>query len=424
MIILILLILLTAFFVAAEFAIVRARKLRIELLADQGNKKAIAAKKVIHQLDEYLSACQLGITMTSLGIGWLGEPTIGHMIEDLFGVFSFSGTLSVTISVILSFLFVTIFHVVLGELAPKTFAIQKAEAIVMMAAQPLIVFNIIAYPFIWILNGSANAIARLFGAKPMSESETIHTEEELRQILSESYKSGEINQSEYKYVNRIFEFDNRTAREIMIPRTETVCLYLEESLEANREIMAESTFTRYPVAENDKDNIIGLINIKELYYSRFMADNKDDIKQHIRPILHVFETIPIKQLLVKMQKERVHMAVLMDEYGGTSGIVTVEDILEEIVGEIRDEFDTDERPMIDEVEEGTYLVDGKTLLSEINRFFNQELEHDDIDTIGGLILAKYPNISEGMELHLGTLNVQIAELSGTQIKKVKIKGAD
>ena len=421
LIILLVLILLTAFFVASEFAIVRARKLKIELMADEGDKRAILAQKVIEKLDEYLSTCQLGITMTALGIGWLGEPTIGHLVEDLFGLFAFSGTVSVTLSVILSFLIVTILHVVLGELAPKTFAIQKAEAIVLMAARPLVIFNKITYPFIWVLNGSANAIARLFGLKPMSESETIHSEEELRHILSESYKSGEINQSEYRYVNRIFEFDNRTAREIMIPRTEVVCLFTDEPHEVNQQAMEESKFTRYPVAEGDKDNIIGFVNIKELYYSHFMSDDKSDITTHIRPILHVFETIPIKQLLVRMQKDRVHMAVLMDEYGGTSGIVTVEDILEEIVGEIRDEFDSDERPMIDEIADGEYLVDGKTLVAEVNHFFNKALDHDDIDTIGGLILAKHPNVKEGMEVNLGELTAVVAELSGTQIKKVKIK---
>nr|WP_188689744.1 hemolysin family protein [Pullulanibacillus camelliae] len=423
LLIVVVLIILTAFFVASEFAIVRARKLKIDMMAEEGHRQALAAKKIIEHLDEYLSACQLGITMTALGIGWLGEPTIGHLLEKLFGVFVFSGTVSLTLSTILAFLIVTVVHVVLGELAPKTFAIQKAEDIVLLSARPLIIFNTVAYPFIWILNGSANAIARLFGVKPMSEQDTVHTEEELRQILSESYKSGEINQAEYRYVNRIFEFDNRTAREIMIPRTETICLFLDEPLEVNRQAMKEHKFTRYPVAENDKDNIIGLVNIKELYFSRFMSESGDDITPHIAPILHVFETIPIKQLLVKMQKEQVHMAVLMDEYGGTSGIVTVEDILEEIVGEIRDEFDKDERPMIDEIEEGRFIVDGKTLLSEINRYFNKTIAHDDIDTIGGFILARFPEAREQMEMDIEGLTVKIAEMSGTQIKKVEIRNA-
>ncbi|WP_085524133.1 hemolysin family protein [Tuberibacillus sp. Marseille-P3662] len=416
-----LLIFLTAFFVATEFAIVKVRKGKIDTLAANGDRKAAAAQSVLEKLDEFLSACQLGITMTSLGIGWLGEPAIGQLMEVWFFELPLSHGLSMTISTIIAFLLVTVLHVVLGELVAKTFAIQKAEQIVIMCALPLIWFNRIMYPLIWVLNSSANLIAKLFGVRPMSEQEESHTEEELRHLLSESYQSGEINQSEYRYADRIFDFDNRLAKEIMIPRTEVDCLYCQCSMEDNMTIMKKEKFTRYPVAENDKDHIIGLVNIKELFHSDDAY--RQSLRPHIRPIISMLETTPIKQLLIKMQKESVHMAVLIDEYGGTSGIVTVEDILEEIVGEIRDEFDIDEAPMIRKTGDDTYEVDGKVLLTDLSELMNVPIYHEEIDTIGGFILSKNPDVQIGTVVQYQGLTFKVQEAEGLQIKWVEIQAA-
>ena len=331
-VLLVILILLTSFFVATEFSIVKVRKSKIEALAEDGDKRALAAQRVLNHLDAYLSACQLGITMTALGIGWLGEPTIGGLLEKLFGHFPLSETLSVTLSAILSFIFITIFHVVFGELAPKTIAIQQAEKVTLWASRPLVFFNKVMFPFIWVLNKAANLVARMLGATPISGQDDVHTEEELRLLLLESYESGEINQSEYRYVDRIFEFDDRISREIMVPRTEIICLYEEHSLVDNLQLMKNEKYTRYPFVKEDKDHIIGVVNIKELFQESI--ETKDDLERFIHPIISVIETTPIKKLLVKRKSaERVHMAVLLDEDGGTSGMVTVEDILEEIVGE-------------------------------------------------------------------------------------------
>ena len=426
LIIVLLLILLTAFFVSAEFAIVRARKARLEALKDKGNIKAKQGLFVLGKLDSYLSACQLGITMASLGIGWLGEPVVEELIKPIFGLIPYLNAISLTLSGILSFLFITLFHVVFGELAPKSIAIQKAETLLMYSAQPLIWFNRLAFPFIWILNGSASFISRLIGIRPMSENEDVHTEEELRLLLSESFQSGEINQSEYRYVSRIFDFDDRVAREIMVPRTEVVCLFMDRPLEENKEMMKNATYTRYPVAKGDKDHIIGVINIKELYYSsdRFEKDGDPRLLAHIRPIIHVHETIPIKQLLLIMQKKREHMAILVDEYGGTSGIVTVEDILEEIVGEIRDEFDEDERATIEKMDEGTYIVEGKALITDINRYFNREIEHEDIDTVAGLLYTDNPDLDLTKSILIENLEIKVHELEGSWIKSVLVKDYD
>jgi CBS domain containing-hemolysin-like protein len=423
LIVVLLLVFLTAFFVGAEFAIVRTRKARLEALKDKGNIKAKQGLYVLEHLDSYLSACQLGITMASLGIGWLGEPVVEELIEPLFGLIPYIKAISITLSGVLSFLFITLFHVVLGELAPKSIAIQKSETVLMYSAQPLIWFNRLAYPFIWILNGSASFISRLIGVRPMGENEDVHTEEELRLLLSESFQSGEINQSEYRYVSRIFDFDDRVAREIMVPRTEVVCIFLDRPLEEIKEMMKNATYTRYPVAKGDKDHIIGVINIKELYYSsdRFEKDGDPRLKAHIRPIIHVHETIPIKQLLLIMQKKREHMAILVDEYGGTSGLVTVEDILEEIVGEIRDEFDEDERAIIEKVDVGTYIIEGKPLISDINRYFDREIEHEDIDTIAGLIYSDNPDLDLTKTLKVEQLEIKVQELDGSWIRSVLVK---
>jgi CBS domain containing-hemolysin-like protein len=416
----IILIILTAFFVATEFAIVKVRKTRIDHLASEGNNNAIAAKKVLENLDGYLSACQLGITITALGLGWLGEPTVQTFLKPLFEKAGLNEGLNHTISFSIAFIFITFIHVVLGELSPKTFAIQKAEVISLKTAKPIITFYKVMYPFIFILNGSANLLTRMFGISPASEHEVVHTEEELRLILSESLEGGEINQSEYRYVNRIFEFDDRIAKEIMIPRTETVCLFLDNTSEENMMIMREEKFTRYPVATDDKDHIVGLVNIKEFFNEHFNKQEYD-LQDYIRSIITVHESTPIQKLLVKMQKERTHMAVLVDEYGGTAGIVTVEDILEEIVGEIRDEFDIDEEPEIQHITPEKTVVDGKVLLSEINNMFALDIDNSEIDTIGGWILTRPIDLEIENEFEYESYRFTILELEGRQVKKVQIE---
>lgn len=341
----ILLIAATAFFVVTEFAIVKIRGSKINQLIESGDKRAIHVQKLISNLDEYLSACQLGITITALGLGWLGEPTVEHFLHPLFEELGLHSALTDILSFIIAFVIITFLHVVVGELAPKTIAIQKAEAVSLVTAKPLIFFYKVMYPFIKALNGAARGIVKLFGFHSVKEHEVAISEEELRLILSESYEKGEINQSEYKYVNKIFEFDNRVAREIMIPRTEISAIEVEQTLEDMTHYMLNERYTRYPVIKEDKDHVIGVINSKDVFKASFL--NQDvTIEDLMRPVIRVIESTPVQELLILMQKERIHMSVLVDEYGGTAGLVTVEDILEEIVGEIRDEYDQDETPHI------------------------------------------------------------------------------
>ncbi|MDQ0153710.1 hemolysin family protein [Robertmurraya andreesenii] len=422
LVLLAILIALTAFFVASEFAIIRIRSSRVEQLIEEGSKSAIAAKKIITHLDEYLSACQLGITVTALGIGWLGEPAIAELLKPLFKELNISPTLSHSVSVAIAFLSITFLHVVVGELAPKTVAIRKAEMITLLVARPLIWFYRIFYPFIWALNGSARTIVGWFGLKPAKEGEEAHSEEELRLILSESYKSGEINQSEFKYVNKIFEFDDRIAKEIMVPRTEIVSLSKDDTIKTFLEVMYVEKFTRYPVIDGDKDHIIGLINLKEV-----MADllshpeiASQTLDSYIRPIIRVIDTVPIGDLLIKMQKERIHMAILMDEYGGTSGLVTVEDIIEEIVGDIRDEFDMDEVSEIRKLNDDHYIFDSKVLVSEVNDLLGLDINDEDVDTIGGWILTENFEAREGDSIIFGSYSFKIIEMEEHHIKYIEV----
>ncbi|AHA06599.1 HlyC/CorC family transporter [Bacillus toyonensis] len=413
----------TGFFVAAEFAIVKVRSSRIDQLVAEGKRGALAAKKVTTNLDEYLSACQLGITVTAMGLGWLGEPTIEKLLHPLFEKWNINPSISSVLTFGLAFMLMTYLHVVVGELAPKTLAIQKAEKVTLLLATPLMMFYKIMYPFIWVLNGSARIITGLFGLKPASEHEVAHTEEELRLILSDSYESGEINQAEYKYVNNIFEFDNRIAKEIMVPRTEIVGFYLEDSVEQHMKVIQNERYTRYPIFGEDKDDIIGMVNVKDFFIRYMTEDQKDlsSIRSYMRPIIEVMETTPIHDLLLQMQKKRIPMAVLYDEYGGTAGIVTLEDILEEIVGEIRDEYDEDEAPPIQHVNEYHKIVDGKVLISEVKDLFGLHIEEEDVDTIGGWIMMQNHEIEEGQHVEAEGYEFKVLEKDAYQIKRVEIR---
>ncbi|WP_251552169.1 hemolysin family protein [Neobacillus muris] len=421
-----LLIALTAFFVASEFAIVRVRTTRIDQLVSEGNKKAESAKKVISNIDGYLSATQIGITVTSLILGWRGEPTIRAILDPIFDMIPLPASIEHFISFFLAFAIITFFNVVIGELAPKTFAIQKAEEIILLVANPLIWFYRILYPFIWILNHSSRFITGLFGIQPASEQDIVMSEEELRMILSQSFESGEINQSEYSYMNNIFEFDDRIAKEIMVPRTEVITLSKDATLDEIIETVRTEKYTRYPVIDRDKDNILGIVNIKEVLTDCIeqKCSGDEPLKEYIKPVIHVIETIPIQELLVKLQKSRSHLAILSDEYGGTAGIVTVEDILEEIVGEIRDEFDVDEMPLIQKIGDSQYILDGKVLISEVNDLLGTNLEEDDIDTIGGWFLTQKFDVQKGDTIETDGFEFQIKEIEGHHILYIEVKKAE
>ncbi|MEH7590845.1 hemolysin family protein [Priestia megaterium] len=414
---------LTGFFVATEFAIVKVRSSKIDQLVAEGKKGAVSAKKVITHLDEYLSACQLGITVTAMGLGVLGEPTVERLLSPIFMRFDLNESLTHLLSFGIAFIVMTYLHVVVGELAPKTFSIQKAEAVALLFSAPIIWFYKIMYPFIWILNGSARILVGMFGLKPASEHELAHSEEELRLLLAESYKSGAINQSELKYVNNIFEFDERLAKEIMIPRTEIITISEHDTIDAFLEMAASEQYTRYPVTiGGDKDQIVGVVNIKEVLSDVAFDDTLRDklVSSYVKPVIQVIESYSINKLLRRMQKERIHMTILLDEYGGTAGLVTVEDILEEIVGEIRDEFDSDEVLDRQKVDDSHYIFNGKVLVEDVNTLMETNIENDEIDTLGGWILSQKIDVKLNEVLVYNEFEFTVKELDGRHIQTIEV----
>lgn len=415
---------LTGFFVATEFAIVKVRQSRIDQLVVEGKKGALAAKHVTTHLDEYLSACQLGITVTALGIGMVGESTFEFILHPFFELFGIGEQYIYIFTIGAAFAIATFLHVVVGELAPKTAAIQKSETITLLFAKPIMIFYKILYPFIWFLNGSARILVGLFGMKPASEHEVSHTEEEIRSLLAESYKSGEINQNELKYVNNVFTFDDRIAREIMVPRTDIVAFEKNASFNEVLTTIQEERYTRYPVYENDRDTIIGFINIKDFLTNgisnRLSAENFN-IEKFMNPVINAMDTTPIQDLLTTMQKERTHIAILIDEYGGTSGLVTVEDILEEIVGDIRDEFDDDEIPDVRKVKDGHYIVYAKVLLENIENLLNIELDIPTVDTLSGWYYTQDMELNQKNVIEYEGYTFSIYEKEGHQLRYIEIK---
>ena len=387
-----LLIALTTVFVGSEFALVKVRSTRIDQLAAEGNGSARVVKKMIKNLDYYLSACQLGITVTSLGLGWLGEPTFDKLLHPLFELIHLPDALTTTISFIVSFIIVTYLHVVLGELAPKTLAIQHTEKLALLYSRPLYYFGVVMKPLIWLMNGSARMIIRMFGVDPDANNDAM-SEEEIKIIINNSYNGGEINQTELAYMQNIFSFDERQSKDIMVPRTQMITMNEPFNVDELLETIKEHQFTRYPItADGDKDHVKGFINVKE-FLTEYASGKTIKISNYIHELPMISETTRISDALVSMQREHVHISLIIDEYGGTAGILTMEDILEEIVGEIRDEFDDDEINDIVKLEEGIYQINGRVLLDDLHEKFDITFEDsEDIDTIGGWLQAHNTNL--------------------------------
>lgn len=418
----ILLVVMTAFFVGAEFAVVKVRISRIDQLITEGNKRAVAAKKLVTELDYYLSACQLGITVTALGLGALGEPTIEKILHPIFNEWGIPEAWATPISYVLALALMTFLHVVFGELAPKTLAIQFAERMTLMLSGPLVLFGKILFPLIWLLNGSARVFLRIFGIQPTGH-EQAHSEEELKIIMTQSFQSGEINQTELAYMQNIFAFDERVAKDVMVPRMQAVAIDERMPTDEILRIIDENRYTRYPVTQDgDKDKIIGFMNAKE-FMTEIAMGRQTPLKDAIHDIDAIHETSPLQDVLLKMQINGVPISLVVDEYGGTAGIITMEDILEEIVGEIRDEFDTDEQPDILKVSDDEYIFSGRVLLDEIEEQFGIKFDNDyNVDTIGGWLQVQMISLDDEPEpINQGEHRWTVIEMDNHQILKASLK---
>ena len=383
--------LMNAFFVAAEFSLVRVRKSQVEILVEEGRKGAKYAKLVADNVNAYLSACQLGITLASLALGWLGEPAVSKLFEPLFTALNVPEAAMHGISVAIGFIIITALHIVVGELIPKSLAIFSTERYALFTAAPLVWFYRITYPVMWLFNSITNGVMRLLGHDVANEHE-VYTGEEIKLLIDESTESGLIDPEQNEYVDNIFDLGDKDAEAIMTPRTDVVCIDLEDPLEQNLETVLRYKYTRYPVCRDSKDHIIGFVHVKDLYTLQKNA-TIDDLR--IRSIQAVPESVPIAKLLQTLQSKRTKIAVVVDEHGGTAGIVTMSDIMEQIVGRIDDEYVHGSSYEVVKMEDGSYLVDGSLPIDEVGELIGFEPEEsEECETAGGLLLTLFDRIPD------------------------------
>jgi CBS domain containing-hemolysin-like protein len=390
----ILLVLLNGFFVAAEFAIVKVRASQVELRSQAGNKLAKVALNMINHLDAYLSATQLGITLASLGLGWIGESVVSEIILNIMHAAGFQGDadLAHKIAIPIAFAVITIMHIVFGELAPKSLAIQRPEATSLAVALPLQFFYYIFKPAIWFLNGFSNLLLRGIGITPVHGAE-VHSSEELRLIFEQSKESGAIQDSQHELFENVFSFNDRMVKQIMVPRTKLAALDIESSEDKILDMVFTEGYSRIPVFRDTIDNIVGVLYVKDLLIV-IRRGEAIDLNKLIRPPYFVPETKKINRLLQHFQRSHLHMAIVSDEFGGVSGIVTMEDIMEELVGEIQDEYD-EEVPVVEKISEFEFKVSTSASIMDVNDFLPYPLpEGEDYETVGGLINVIYGTIPE------------------------------
>ena len=415
---------LNAFFVAAEFALVRVRESRIVQLEQEGSARAGVVRETLRDLDSNLSVCQVGITVASLALGWVGEPAVSHLIEPILGGIGVASDRVVTVvSVAIGFGVITYAHLVFGEQAPKYYSIQRAERVSLWISRPLNLFRLVLRPVVWVVNASTNFILRPWGIRLGEEMEA-HSEEELRIMITSSTASGVLEPEEREYLNNVFDFGDRVAREVMVPRPDIEALSADAPLPELAERAAFGRYTRYPVFEGDLDHVLGAVHIKDLFRAAAEEPEGFDLQELIRECLVVPENKPIEQILREFQQRKLQMAIVIDEWGSVEGLITIEDILEEIVGEIQDEFDEGEAA-IEQIGDDLYAVDGRIPITEVNEHFELDLPHEDFDTIGGFILGSLgrpPEVGDTVDADGATLNVK--SVDGPRVSVLTLRRED
>lgn len=425
LVLIIFLLLSNGFFVASEFAMVKVRKTRIEQLVNEGNFNARIALEALKDLDKFIAAVQLGVTISSIGLGWVGEGTLATIIEPLFAFLpGISQSIAThTVSVSIAFALITVLHVVIGELVPKSIALEYTEATALVVARPMQVITFIFNPFIWLLNGFGNYLLNLMHIPHTHKGSLVHSTEELDMLVNASYNGGVLNETEKDMLHNVFKFSDLTAKQVMIPRTDMVCIPEDMTFEELNNLAAESQYTRYPVYSEDIDHITGLIHVKDLY-SLSIKNEERPIEELLREVLLVPETITMDNLVLEFKKRKGQMAIVVDEFGGTSGLITLEDVLEEIFGDVQDEFDEEEECDIREIEPNKYLANAMMRLDELAEFFDipeETVDDDDIDTIGGLVVKLLGRIAEvGDTAVFNDLTFVVTEIDGARITKLEI----
>lgn len=425
----ILLIFANSFFVASEFSMVKVRKTRLEQLSSEGNSTAKLALDMTEDINGMLAAAQLGITIASIGLGWIGAKTIADILYNLLvTVLPFiSPELCMVVSVPIAFILITFFEVLLGEQIPKCIALQNTEKMALIVARPMKLTMIILKPFVWFLATCGDKILEFFKLDSVDKNQLVHTTEELDMLVDASYNEGVLNETEAEMLHNMFKFSDLTAKQVMIPRTDMMCIENITPIEEIKKITAENQYTRYPVYEESLDKILGFLHVKDLYSKLLDGDESFDLKDILRPIMLIPETMTLDNLVIEFRKRKSQIGIVVDEFGGTSGLVSLEDVIEEIVGEVQDEFDEEEETDIREVAPDTYVANAMMRIDEIAEFFNieeNEFDFEDVETIGGLvvkILGKIAQVGDVVEIKEQGLKFSVQKVDGARITRLVIQ---
>ena len=415
-----LLVLANGFFVAAEFALVAVRRSRIDQLVNEGDASAKAVQSALKQLDRYISGTQLGITLASLALGAIGEPAFASLIDKglrTLGIGAPSAVVHSAAAITTAFLILTFLHVVIGELAPKSIALTKPEGVSKLVARPLILFSTLTYPVIWVLNGAANVLLRLFSIKPVSELEHIHSSDELRLLVAQSGAHGRLDQTDSAMLAGVFDFHEKKARDVMRPRTEIVALPISATADEIWEIVRAERYSRYPIYSESLDDVTGVLLAKDLWLHDY--DKPFLLADHVRPTLYVPDNRPAERVLDDLRRTRFHMAVVLDEYGGTAGILTLEDLIEEVIGDINDEYDFATRQAVEA--NGVLELAGSMSLVDVRSDYELEIPHGDWSTLGGFVfgaLGRVPKI--GDRVRLTGSELEVVAMDGRRVAAVRV----
>ena len=412
------------FFVAAEFALVKVRKTRLEQLCNDGNKRAKIALKLVNNVNRMLAAAQLGVTIASIALGWVAEATMVKLVTPIVNFMPFGHFAAHALAIPISFILVTYFHVLLGEQLPKCLALKHTEDLALIIAAPMNIFITICKPFVWILQISGDGLLKLLHADN-DDTSLVHSTEELDMLVDASYNEGVLNETEAEMLHNMFKFSDLMAKQVMIPRTDMICVPEDITYEDINKLALENGYTRYPVYEKENiDKIIGFLHVKDLY-AIAMTKEEYSVQSLLRPIILVPETMTLDNLMLEFKKTHIQMAVVVDEYGGTAGLITLEDVLEEIIGEVQDEFDEEEEEFnIQEIEENKYIANAMMRIDELAEFFgfNADIfEEDDVETIGGLVIKLLGRIAEvGDTVSFKGLSFLVKEVDGARITQLEI----
>ena len=416
------LVLMNGFFVAAEYSFVRVRGTQLEELAREGSRSAKLAAQISADIEPYISTVQLGVTLASLGVGLLGEPGVARLVDPVLGwLRDTSEGLFHVVSFLIAFALVTYVTVVLGELAPKYLAIQRALQVALWTAYPLHLMYRLAYPFIWLMNRSAAGVLQAFGLKPTSDLD-VHSDEELKMLVAASAKQGVLQESERVIVGNALDFADTVVRQVMIPRTEIVALPEDTDLAGLIAVARQARFSRFPVYRDDLDHVVGVVHVKDLVGVDRTSHAK--ARDLMRRIVAVPETLRLDQALAEFRRQRAGLAIVIDEFGGTAGLVTLEDVLEELVGEVRDEFEAGEVKRIREESPGAYVVDGLVSLDDLREKLGLALDDEPYDTVGGLVFGRLGRLAEvGDAIDVEGYRFEVTAVDGRRVSQVRVQRA-